>query len=156
MVNPEQLAELQAANDRAGVRAALEKLNSLTEHRFTALYIFAGEINKNLFFYDRQNPTVESAGDFDDLPVTVTYCVYVRRHGAPFTVEDSLHDDRVTDHPAKNTVRAYCGVPLLDQYGNSFATLCHFDFEPIPDREEHIELMQSLALILQKHVRKSH
>lgn len=149
MVNPTQLAELQAAIDESGIRGALARLNSYSGHRFTALYIFDGEINKNLFFYDRQQPQVESAGDFDDLPVTVTYCVYVRRFGQPFCVEDSLRDDRVAEHPAKNTVRAYCGVPLLDRYGSAFATLCHFDFAPIADDEEHIELMHALATVLQ-------
>lgn len=45
-------------------------LNGLTEHWFSSLYRFDADTLKNLYFYDRENPTLESS---PDVPVIASY-----------------------------------------------------------------------------------
>src|SRR5690242_11589642 len=99
-MNDRNLRGLETELTTHGMRAALSYLNCCTAHRFSAVYIFNAGLNHNLFFYDRENPTEEQPGDFDDLPIEVTYCVYVNDFNQPFVVEDSFTDARVASHPA--------------------------------------------------------
>jgi GAF domain-containing protein len=80
------------------------------------------------------------AGEMDRIPVEVTYCTIVRDGRQPFRVADALADLRLTTHPSRAAVRAYCGVPLADTDGRIFGTLCHFDYDPrdIPEEEESV------------------
>lgn len=54
------IATLVQIVERDGVRAGVRYLTSLTVHRFTALYRFDREALRNLYFFDREHPTVES------------------------------------------------------------------------------------------------
>jgi GAF domain-containing protein len=148
------ISELEDALARDGVRAALALLNGLTDHRFTALYRFDGEFARNLYFFDRERPSVEEAGDMDEIPLTVTYCVYIQETGRPFVIQDALADDRLIDHPSRSRIQAYCGVPLTDADGRTFAAMCHFDFRPVAVDGSHVELMESLGPLLVRRDRK--
>lgn len=139
------LAELRKIMAKDGIRAGLIFLNSLTPHRFTALYRFDNETLKNLYFFDRENPENEFC---DEIPVMASYCVFVRKSGKKFITQDSLHDERVNGHPKQQEVQSYCGVPLIDEQGNMFGTICHFDFRPIPIGECNIALMEAIASFL--------
>ena len=148
------ISELEDALARDGVRAALALLNGLTSHRFTALYRFDGKNARNLYFFDRELPSAEDAGGMDEIPLTVTYCVYVRETGRPFVIQDALEDDRLVNHPSRCSIQAYCGVPLTDAEGLTFGTMCHFDFRPVPLDESHVELMESLGPLLVRRDKK--
>ena len=139
------LRQLKAILSGQDIRAAVIFLNGLTEHRFTALYRFDKETLVNLYFFDRENPTQEST---PDIPVMASYCVFVRNSRSAFTTPDSLQDDRVHDHPKRKVVQSYCGVPLLDEDGKMFGTICHFDLRPIPISDENVELMEAVALLI--------
>lgn len=141
----DKLQQMREIRDRSGVRAVLIYLNGLTDHRFTALYRFDADTLKNLYFFDREQPDVESCSD---IPVMASYCVFVRSSGQTFMTLDSLEDERVRDHPKRFEVRSYCGVPLVDEDGRMFGTICHFDFQPIPIREEDVALMEAIAPLL--------
>src|SRR4051794_13876104 len=103
--------ELKAALANRGLRGAVAFLNSLTSARFTSLYRFSGGALRNITFYDRENPEVESC---DEIPIEASYCVYIRDSSASFAVADAGTDERVRQHPKRQTVQSYCGVPLLD------------------------------------------
>src|SRR3712207_5728279 len=94
--NERALAELKTILRNEGVRPALIFLNGLTEHRFSALYQFKNDQLHNLYFYDREYPEVEST---DEIPVTASYCVFLRDTGALFHTSDALRDTRVRSHP---------------------------------------------------------
>ena len=130
---------------RDGIRAAVIHLNRLTTFRFTALYRFDEHTLHNLCFYDRENPTVHSS---PDIPVLASYCVFVREQKNTFATANSLHDERVRNHPKQRLVHAYCGVPLVDRMGNMFGTICHFSIEPTPTREADIELMEAMGRLI--------
>lgn len=128
-----------------GIRAVLIYLNGLTEHRFTAMYRFDDERLRNLYFYDRERPAVESC---PDIPVLASYCVFVRASRHTFVTPDSVADGRVGGHPKRLEVRSYCGVPLVDEAGRMFGTVCHFDPRPLPISGESVALMEALAPLL--------
>src|SRR5688572_1178134 len=105
------LQELKLILTCQGVRAALIYMNQRTSHRFSAIFRFDDETLRSVYFYDRLNPGAEH---IDELPVEASYCVFIRRTGNPFEVEASLTDPRVQDHPKRNTIQSYTGMPLLD------------------------------------------
>ena len=130
-----------------GMRPALIYLNHLTEHRFSALYRFANERLRNLYFYDREEPEVEVT---DEIPVTASYCVFLRQTGQLFHTSDALRDERVRSHPKREKIQAYCGVPVLDSHGKLFGSICHFDYQPRVISDADVDLMEAVALILRE------
>jgi GAF domain-containing protein len=141
----DKLADLLARND---LRGALRYLNSLTAFRFTALYRFDNEQLRNRCFFDRMNPEVDRT---DDIPIEASYCIYVRQNQGPFLLADSLRDERVRGHRKQDTVRSYCGVPLVDAKGWMFGSVCHFDFEPHPFQEADLLLLEQVAQLLARN-----
>jgi hypothetical protein len=139
------LGALKTVLATKGVRGAVKYLNSLTSHRFTSLYRFDGPTLRRVTFYDRENPDNE---DCEDIPVEASYCVFVRDSGRPFSIQDAASDDRVKDHPKREVVKRYCGVPLLDDAGRMFGTICHFDFSPGRIDEAEVALLERMAEIL--------
>ncbi|HEU4561749.1 MAG TPA: GAF domain-containing protein [Longimicrobium sp.] len=135
-----------------GVRAALQDLNRLSVHRFTALFRFEGGTLRNLHMIDRDDPTVERC---PDQPVLESYCIYVRRTAETFITEDSPNDERVAGHSKQQTVRSYCGIPLFEEDGTLFGTICHFDFEPRPFGEEEVLLLEDAAPLLVNAIRNT-
>ncbi len=133
-----------------GIRAALMFLNSLTDHRFTALYRFDEEIVRNLYFFDRLNPDVELSVD---VPAMASYCVFVRNSGQPFIISNAPLDSRLEGHAARYEVQSYCAIPLLDMGGRMFGTICIFDYFPLPIEAGVVELMESIAPLVQHHDR---
>jgi GAF domain-containing protein len=133
-----------------GVRAALRYLNSQSDHRFTAVFRFEGGTLRNLHLVDRDDPAVERC---PDQPVLDSYCVYVRQTAETFVTEDSTNDGRVDGHPKQQTVQSYCGIPLMDEDGTLFGTICHFDYAPVPFGEEEVYLLEDVAPLLVKAIR---
>jgi hypothetical protein len=82
------------------VRGALAILNTTTPHRFTAIYRFDGETLVNLNVFDRLDP---EASLFPSIPVSASYCMYVRDPLHFFALEDSLTDARRRRTPSAIT-----------------------------------------------------
>jgi GAF domain-containing protein len=143
----DKLRLLRSTVAEDGVRAGLQYLNSLTGHRFTALYRFEGDTLRNAEFFDRENPLVTTT---EAIPVLASYCVFVRDAGASFYTENARDDDRLGDHPKRPVIQSYCGVPLRDTEGRMFGTICHFDFAATGISRENLELMEEIAPALQR------
>ena len=137
--------ELKSVLEQDGVRAALIFLNGTTDYRFTALYRFDQGTLHNLYFFDRENPSQESIAD---IPVSASYCAYVRHNDAPFTISNSADNLLLESHPKRSIVHSYCGVPLRDMAGTEFGTICHFSFPPLPVDSSNIELMEAMGPLL--------
>jgi len=144
------VARLREILESEGVRPALRYLNGQSEHRFTAVFRFEGGTLRNLHMIDRLDPAVERCAD---QPVLDSYCIYVRRTAEKFITADSAHDERVSGHPKQNVVQSYCGIPLLDDDGKLFGTICHFDFEPLPFGDEEVMLLEDVAPLLVNAIR---
>ena len=141
----DDLGRLRRILRREGLRALVAHLNQLTQHRFTSLYRFEREQLESICFYDRENPARLST---PGIPVLASYCVFVRDTALPFATPDSLCDGRVRDHPQREVVRAYCGVPLIGEDGRVFGSVCHFDYQPRVLTPANLDLLEAVATLL--------
>ena len=129
----------------AGLRGALAYLLSLTNYRFIAIFRFQDGKANAAVFYDRANPQVLSA---EEVPSTATYCCFARDSRGVFMTANSLVDPRLTEHAARDTVKAYCGVPVMTPEGEILGTLCHYDLVPRDPEQVDLPLMLQVASTL--------
>jgi GAF domain-containing protein len=121
--------------DSSGMDEALAMLNSRTRFRFTGVYRVDPPTLRNLYLFDRENPTLSLGGEA--VPLDSTYCSIVAATRAPFVAEDAPTDRRLAAHPARDAVVSYAGVPVRSSDGRVFGTLCHYDVRPriLPETE---------------------
>lgn len=131
----------------AGLRPALAYLLELTDYRYIAIFRFKDDLITATAFYDRDDPAAESAGI---VPVSSTYCCFVRDSKGMFTTVNSLLDTRVSGHVKRETVQAYCGIPILTPDGDILGTICHFDDVPRDPEQIDIELILQVASALEQ------
>ena len=128
-----------------GLWEAVAFLNATTEYRYTGIYRFVGGTLRNVVLVDRDNPAVREAPDVE---ATLSYCSLMRESGIPLQLEDAREDARTLDHPSREAVRAYCGIPLIDGQGNVLGSLCHFAEVPTLVFDEDLEVLLLLPRIL--------
>ena len=83
-------------------------------------------------------------------PIMASYCVFVRDSEVGFTTHEARCDERVKDRPKQHTVQAYCGVPIFNQDGKMTGTICHFDFQPRRIDNLDVDLLKSMAELVQR------
>lgn len=125
-----------------GERSALAYLNSQSNFRFIALIHFTEGRGNPIHYFDRDNPDITDA---DELDQRATYCNAVVTHRKPFHTVDSMGDARLQNHPARQSIRSYLGVPILAQDGTAQAVLCSFDQVPQSVTESHRQLLLKAA-----------
>lgn len=135
-------AQLRHLLDLGHVRGALEVLNAGGAYRFTALYRLDAGRAENFVLIDRDDPR---AALLPDLPLDATYCSRVQALAGAFSTDDAGLDPRLVDHPAREHVRAYCGVPLYGQGGSVLGTLCQFDYSPVESSSDTIAMIEEVA-----------
>ena len=108
----ERFTDILAAS---GAREALAYVVGLSNYRFIGIFRFKNGRANAAIHYDRENPEVMSA---TEVPDTATYCCYVRDSKGIFTTVDASSDGRLTQHPARDAILAYCGVPILEPDGH--------------------------------------
>ena len=130
----------------AGPHAVLAYLNSRTRFRFSAIYRADPPLLHNLYLFDRENPSVNLAGDVARLDDT--YCSFVCDGGRPFQSRNASKDDRLRTHVARDRVLSYCGAAIRRESGVVWGTLCHYDVRPriIPRSES--EVLEVVAAVL--------
>jgi GAF domain-containing protein len=128
-----------------GVRQSLAYLVGLTDYRFIGIWRFQHGHANAAVHYDRDNPTVLRA---KEVPDSATFCCYVRDSRGVFKTAHALLDPRTEGHPARESVPAYCGVPVLDPEGHLMGTLCHYDLVPRDPEQVNLELMIQVASTL--------
>ena len=143
--NTHLVGRLQFLLQSLQIRPALQVLNELTDFRFTAIYRFTPSGAANLVIFDRLSDPPQA---LLVVPEGASYCGIVRDTRNAFLVTRSMEDDRVFNHPSRETIQSYCGVPLIGEEGNVFGALCHFDFAPHDARTGTTELMQQVTRFL--------
>jgi GAF domain-containing protein len=133
--------------DAEGARDALAFLLSRSAYRFIAVFRFKDGQSTAALFVDRENPQVRATAE---VPETATYCCQVRDGKVVFKTADSMTDARLTTHAARETIRAYHGIPILTPEGEMVGTLCHYDVEPRDPGELSLELLLQVANLLQR------
>jgi CheY-like chemotaxis protein len=138
-----RVVELAGHHDMRGL---LGVLNARTRYRFTSIFRFDGDRLVSVWTFDRMSPEADPSPA--ELPIGASYCVFVRDACAPFVMDDSQRDPRVLHHRKRDSVRAYCGVPLLRHDGSMVGSLCHFDLEARPIDPDTVDLMVQVARAL--------
>ena len=143
--------QFEEAMERGGVHGALEFLNARSPYRYTAIYRFEGEMVRNLYFFDRLGT---ASSDPSPVPMGDTFCQFV---GAPgtFSTGNSLEDSRLDEHPKREELKSYFGLPLSRNPGTLFGSLCHFDVLPQSIADDEIPFLESIAPELMKHLKSS-
>ena len=114
--------------EQGGIAAAVALLNGRTRFRYTGVYRAEPPDLRNVYLYDRENPTLNVSGA--TTPIETTYCSITCATDAPFTTSDARDDAGLANHPARESVISYGGVPLRHPGGRAWGTLCHFDVRP--------------------------
>jgi GAF domain-containing protein len=138
-------ASFDSILSQSGARAALAYVSSLSDYRFIGIFRFRDTRATSVIHFDREQPEVLQAAE---VPETATYCCFVRDSRGSFTTVDALADPRLTDHAARDAVRAYCGIPVIDAEGNLLGTLCHYDVVPRDAEQLDLELLVQVASTL--------
>lgn len=128
-----------------GILPALRYLNARTPHRFTGIFRFDEQTLENIYLVDREAAYAEPWPSF---PVRESYCSFVQGTGDPFVIGDAPDDRRADGHPAQHRVISYCGVPIRLADGLLLASLCHFDYKPIPFSSLDLEFLIEVAPLL--------
>lgn len=128
-----------------GVRDALAYLVGLTDYRFIGIFRFRDGKATTAVHYDRANPAELRTAE---VPDTATYCCFVRDSHGTFVTANSLADERLATHAARDRVLAYCGVPVLNAEGELLGTLCHYDVVPRDPEQLDMHLLLEVASAL--------
>ena len=130
-----------------GIRAALYAVLRQSHYRFLSIFRFQDGKATSCVHVDRADLLVTQA---DEVPDTATYCLHVRNSKRPFVTANAAADARTAEHPARDVVLSYCGVPILEKDGTLIGTLCHYDLVPRdPDQLDQALLLQVSAALAQ-------
>ncbi|MGV3570570.1 MAG: GAF domain-containing protein [Ramlibacter sp.] len=144
------LAQFQHLLQAEGTRGALGYLNGRTPHRFTGIFRFDGDMLRSVQLIDKWDASVEQG---DDLPVATAYCAHLKRTGESLQVGDGRSDPRVpwmNDSP----IVSYCGTPIVDEHGEPWGALCHFDLQPCQAKDSDMPLLQAAGKLFSAALRQ--
>lgn len=133
--------------DAGDIREALYSLLRLTDYRFIAIFRFQDGRATSVVYVDREDLLATQA---DEVPDTATYCCYVRNGNKAFVTADALLDPRTATHVARDVVRSYCGIPIMEPEGALIGTLCHYDLVPRDPNQLDLDLLLQAASAIEQ------
>ncbi|MDI3381886.1 guanylate cyclase [Xenophilus aerolatus] len=139
------LDPLRTALQREGLAGGLRFLNARVPHRYTAAYRVHQDTLVNLDLFDKAGevrPEFLASVPFED-----SFCQFVLRDGQ-FRTECTAQDARLDGHRYQGVMGAYHGVPLVDDHGGLFGTLCHFDTAERTLSDEEFAFLQKAARLM--------
>lgn len=131
--------------EEEGVRAALYSVLRKSDYRFIGIFRFRDGKATSSVHVDREDLNQTQA---PEVPDTATYCSFVRATGQPFVTADAGVDSRTVNHPARDAVRSYCGLPLFGADGAFIGTLCHYDVAPRDPEQLDLHLLTQVGMAL--------
>jgi hypothetical protein len=132
--------------------AGLSYLNARVPHRYTAVYNLTQGILRNTHLYDKHGEVTPAF--LQEVPLQESFCQFVVKDGL-FCTSDSSRDERLDGHKYQGVMGSYHGLPLLDNFGELYGTLCHFDTASLALPDEEFEFFQRAARILPKYLKKT-
>lgn len=129
--------------------AGLAYLNARVEHRFTGVYQLVNGEMHNVYLYDKLGEIIPEF--LKAVPLEDSFCQFVLRDGL-FCTSNTALDARLNGHKYQGVLGAYYGVPLLNNAGELYGTLCHFEEanQELPDAE--FAFFQKAAQVLPKYL----
>jgi len=144
---PQLLAILRGRGLGAGIAA----LNAGVRHRYTGVYRMAGSCLYNVQLHDKLGQARPEALAVVEL--ADSFCQFVLRDGE-LMMQNTLHEEFLGNHRYRGVLLAYHGVPIGDNAGGLWGTLCHFDFEERGLSEGQYELLKAAGHMLYPFVRQ--
>ena len=146
-LNSELLEYVQLLDEQGP--AGLDFLNARVPHRFTGLYRLEAGIMYNVFLHDKEGVVIPEF--LKAVPLGESFCQFVLRDGL-FCTSNTAEDSRLDGHKYQGVLGAYYGVPLLNNAGELYGTLCHFDSVPRSLDDEEFAVQQQAAKILPSYL----
>lgn len=129
--------------------AGLDFLNARVAHRFTGVYQLVSGVLHNTYLHDKQGEIIPEF--LQAVPLADSFCQFVLRDGLFCTVNTAL-DGRLDGHKYQGVLGSYHGVPLLNNAGELYGTLCHFDESNHPLTDAEFAFMQKAAQRLPRYL----
>lgn len=143
-MNSSILQEYQRSLETRGP-AGLAFLNSRVPHRYTGVFRLHEGALRNMFLHDKQGEIVPEF--LQVVPLNDSFCQFTLRDGL-FTTQDSSTDQRLDGHKYKGVLLSYVGLPLLDNAGELYGTMCHFDAQALALDDNEFEIFRAAAKLL--------
>ena len=146
---PEKIPELTRCLNSGGLSNGLAYLNRRVLHRFTAVYKFQDDAFWLMAFADKLNEAVPDALGlvaFDD-----SFCQYSIGLGC-FVSPDTAADKRLDGHVHQATLGSYVGLPIENQAGGIYGTICHMDLKPQSISDNEFGFLLRSAEVLSHYV----
>ncbi|RYX92899.1 MAG: guanylate cyclase [Comamonadaceae bacterium] len=144
------ISEFQSFLEASGVDAALQALNSGVRHRYTAIFRLDEKTLVNLYLFDKHGEVTPPA--LERVPLADSFCQLVLRDGL-FKSENSTNDRRLDFSPYQTAVMSYHGVPIENNHGELYGTLCHFDLVEQSISDADFTVLQKAASLLPPYLR---
>ena len=132
--------------------AGLDFLNARVPHRFTGVYRLENGVMYNVYLHDKAGEVIPEF--LKAVPLGDSFCQFVLRDGF-FCTSDTLANPMLNGHKYQGVIGAYYGVPLVDNYGALYGTLCHFDVPNYRISDEEFAFFTKAALLLPKYLFRS-
>ena len=140
-----KLAALKAVFQTHGLEGGLRHLNESVSHRYTGVYQLADSVFRNVGLFDKQG---QMRPEFlAEVPLRDSFCQFVVRDGL-FKTEHSGEDHRLDGHKYQGVLLTYHGVPVLDDHGELYGTLCHFDALQRDITDQDFAFLQQAARLI--------
>lgn len=159
MANPGIEKRRLAALQRLGIldtppEERFERLTRIAKHYYgvrTALFSIIDE--------DRQWFKSRQGLDSTQTPRSVAFCDYAIQQDKVLLVEDASRDPRFQKNPlvtGKPYIRFYAGMPVREPSGFKIGTLCIIDDKPRQFSEIDLDVLRSLASIIEDELERSY
>lgn len=132
--------------------AGLQFLNARVPHRYTAVYRLDKGVLRNLYVFDKRAEVVPEF--LEAVPLQDSFCQFVLREGL-FRTVGTAQDARLDGHKYQGAIGSYHGLPITDNFGELFGTICHFDTEPLGMADEEFHVLRQAAKILPRYLNKA-
>ena len=147
---PFLIEKLRTELAQGGVRRGLQFLNDPVDHRYTGVYRLASGMLKNVELFDKEG---EVTPEFlMEVPLEDSFCQFVLRDGL-FKTHNSGEDNRLDGHKYKGVLLSYTGVPIVDNRGELYGTLCHFDALQRQLSDEDFDVLRQAAKVLPDYLK---
>lgn len=129
--------------------AGLDFLNARVPHRYTGIFRLREGALHNIFLHDKLGELIPEF--LEVVPLMDSFCHLTMREGV-FKTHDSARDNRLDGHKYQGVLRSYIGLPLLDNRGDLYGTICHFDEQALELPEEEFEIFSKAAKLLPSYL----
>lgn len=95
----------------------------------------------------------------DETPRSIAFCDHAIKRDTVFIVEDATKDPRFRHNPlvtGEDHIRFYAGMPVREPSGYKIGTLCIIDTEPRKVPEFELDVLRSLASLIEDEIERAY